>query len=400
MTAAAPAGALPAVRARPRNVFLVANNVEELGGVQRFVRTLAAGLVERGHRVHVIGISHAEQAHSWPGEAGYPTTTLYDVPELSAWRARRLKDRFDVAGRLRERRRRRQRAAAVERLDRVFRSVADGVVICAQVWAMEWVAAADCSHLHVVGMSHEMYEASRGLTAASRGSTRYRRMTRLYRDVDALLLLTRQDADKFERDDFGGVGVMPNPVSVFPPEPAALDAPRIVSIGRFAAEKRLDRLVDAFALVADEHPDWRLDLYGGGPRARQLARQVKRLKLQERVALHDAVEDVVPVLLSASVFALSSDNEGLPLTLAEAMACGVPCVAVDCSAGVRELVQHEIDGLVVVVETEALAAGLQRLMADPGLRRQLGEQARVSIHRFSPDRVLDRWEALFDELDR
>lgn len=389
---------LPA--AKPRHIFVVADNVEELGGVQRFVRTLSAGLAARGHDVTLVGIVHAHEPHPWPADASYRTGTLYQQREPAYWKPVRMKDQLEWRKKLRERARRRIRADAVARLSVLFRSVPDGVVICTQIWAMAWVTAADTSHLHLVAMSHEQYESARGLTPASRGSTRYQRMRRLYHRADSFLLLTRDDADKYERDDFTGVGVMANPVSFFPDEPAALQAPRIVAMGRYAAQKRMDRLVDAFALVADDNPDWTLDLYGGGPREQALRDQVERLGLVGRVGVHGPVDDVPAVLLGASVFGLSSDFEGLPLSLAEAMACGVPCVAVDCAPGVRELITDGVDGLVVSVGVPALADGLRRLMQDAPLRRALGEQARISSRRYAPEVVMDHWEDLFAELDR
>jgi glycosyltransferase involved in cell wall biosynthesis len=112
-------------------------------------------------------------------------------------------------------------------------------------------------------------------------------------------------------------------------------------------------------------------------------------------------EDVQSALLRSSVFALSSDFEGLPVVLCEAMACGVPCVSVDCGPGIAEIIRHEQDGLIVPVgETDALAAAIVRLIEDESLRRAMGERARENIRRFSVEEIMRQWEAVFDMVDR
>jgi glycosyltransferase involved in cell wall biosynthesis len=114
-----------------------------------------------------------------------------------------------------------------------------------------------------------------------------------------------------------------------------------------------------------------------------------------------ATHDVAGVLREASVFAMSSEQEGLPLALAEAMSCGVPCVAFDCVPGIREIIRDDEDGLVVPNrDVEALAAGICRLIEDEALRRELGAAARHNIERFRLDRILDQWEELFVQVER
>src|SRR5205807_2600829 len=107
-----------------------------------------------------------------------------------------------------ERQRQAVHDAHVEKLRLRFAEVPAGIVVCAQVWAMQWVYEAAPKHLRIIAQSHESYEAARGLTPASYGSTRYQRMRRYYEDVDLLQLLTEEDARKYERDGFCNVAVM------------------------------------------------------------------------------------------------------------------------------------------------------------------------------------------------
>lgn len=111
--------------------------------------------------------------------------------------------------------------------------------------------------------------------------------------------------------------------------------------------------------------------------------------------------DVGAALGGASVFALPSRDEGFPMSVLESMAQGLPTVAFDCAPGVRELLEDGASGLLVPPgDTVAFAAALDRLIGDAALRRTLGAEARVSVLRYHPDRVLGRWERLFDLLHR
>ncbi len=378
---------------QPRDVFLVANNIDELGGVQRVTHNLATMLHGHGHRVTVVGIQHAAAVHDY-GQRPYRTVVLNETPEPPAPRPAGVAARLDPRTRAAKRKHDVAHRAAVDRLSAIFGEVEDGIVVVMQVWSMGWVADADTSHLHVVGMSHESFDATLG-------STRWERVNLYYRDVDLMLLLTGHDATRFELEGFNNVGVMHNSLSFYPHEASDVTAPVVVAAGRYAPEKGYDRLIDAFALVAAEHPEWTLKIFGHGPLQAQLEKQVERPGLTGRVLLPGLADDIESELRAASVFALSSIHEGLPMALAEAMACGVPCVAFDCAAGVREIITNGEDGIVVPPRNvPALSAGLAQLMDDDDLRQRLGAAARASVHRFAPDVIAAEWEAVFALVDR
>jgi glycosyltransferase involved in cell wall biosynthesis len=376
-----------------RDVFLVANNIEELGGVQRVTHNLATMLQQAGHRVTVIGIQHHANPHDY-GNRTYRHLVLNETPEPLAPVMDGAVSRLDPRNRSALRRHERAHQEAVDRLSAVFAEAAEGVVVVMQIWSMQWVADADTEHLHVIGMSHESFDATLA-------STRWERVNRYYRDVDLLLLLTQRDAERFELEGFNNVGVMHNSLSFYPELTSDLSAPVVVAAGRYAGEKGYDRLIDAFAAVAGRHPGWTLKIFGHGPLQGALRKQAERLGLADRVLLPGLAADIEAELRASSVFALSSIHEGLPMALAEAMACGLPCVAFDCAPGVREIVTDGVDGIVVPPrDVEALAEGLDRLMGDEALRRRLGSAARTSVRRFAPDQVLAQWEDLFALADR
>jgi glycosyltransferase involved in cell wall biosynthesis len=297
--------------------------------------------------------------------------------------------------RRREALRERERRAAAARFSAVLRAARPGaVVVVTQVWAMEWVALADTAGHLVIGMSHESFETSRG-------SSRFARVKRYYADVDRLLLLTREDADLWIGQGFNHVGYMPNPVPLRSPAPSPRTGKVVLSLGRLGYEKGVDLLLETWAEVAPRHPGWRLRVHGSGPDEEALRRQCAALGLDGSVEWAGPTEDVAGAMRRSSVFVLPSRGEGFPLALLEAMACALPCVAFDCAPGVREIVRHEEDGLLARPgNTSELARHLGRLLDDDALRTRMGETASLNVRRFSPEAITDRWEALFDLLER
>jgi glycosyltransferase involved in cell wall biosynthesis len=369
--------------AESRDIFIVCNNVEELGGLQRWAHHIALLFTREGHRVHLVGVTHADRPHDYGQNPPYVVTVLHEKPPPP---------RRGGLSRLRHRAAVRQGA---RRLGALFRTARPGgVVIAAQVWAMEWVARADTAGMPVIGMSHESYEATRQ-------SSRYERVKRHFAGADLMLALTGADADAWAFDDMSNAGAMPNPVHVTPASFSPRTEPVVVRLGRLSFEKGQDMLLEAWADVAPRYPDWRLRLYGTGPDEESLRRRATELGLDASVEFPGATTDLEGALTGASVFALSSREEGFPMSIIEAMVYGLPTVAFDCAPGVRELLTDGTDGLVVTPgNTVEFAAALDRLMGDARLRDSLGEAARTSVRRYAPDVVIGRWEREFARLDR
>ncbi|MEV5752214.1 glycosyltransferase [Actinoallomurus sp. NPDC052308] len=368
--------------AETRDIFLVCNNVEELGGLQRWAHDIGRLFAARGHRVHLVGITHADRPHDYGRDLPYTVTVLHERQPAPA--------RGPLGDRLRTLRHRRMVRRGAARLSALFRTArSGGVVIAAQVWAMEWVARADTAGMPVIGMSHESYEATRR-------SSRYERVKRHFADADLLLALTDADADAWAFDGMSNAAAMPNPLHVTPRTVSPRTEPVVVRHGRLSFEKGQDMLLESWAEVASRHPSWRLRLYGSGPEDAALREQAAGLGLSGSVEFAGPTSDIESALTGASIFALSSREEGFPMSIIEAMAYGLPTVAFDCAPGVSELLTDGRDGLIVSPgNTAEFAAALDRLIRDAGLRDSLAEAARESVRRYEPDAILDRWERQF-----
>lgn len=161
-----------------------------------------------------------------------------------------------------------------------------------------------------------------------------------------------------------------------------------LAVGRLSPEKAFDRAIEAFAKLAPTFPEWSLAIAGEGPQRDWLQQSIDRQGIAGRVRLLGWVADIPSLLAGSDAFILTSRYEGFPVSLLEAMAAGLPCVAVDCESGPAEIIRHRQNGWLVPQDNpEALVAAMQQVMSDPELRCRLGNDARRVVDAFS-------WEAM------
>ncbi len=208
------------------------------------------------------------------------------------------------------------------------------------------------------------------------------------------------------------VPVMPNPILYpIPDGEPAIDSGEVkarlgggmllLAVGRLAHQKGFDLLLSAFKCLRSDYPEWRLVILGEGPLREQLEEYRDELALAGVVSLPGAVGNIGEWYEAADVYVMTSRFEGFGNTLAEALAYGLPSVAVDCETGPREIVRHEVDGLLVPQDDpHALVSALDRMMGDAGLRVRFAERAIEARERFAVERIAAKWEALFEEVAR
>jgi len=169
----------------------------------------------------------------------------------------------------------------------------------------------------------------------------------------------------------------------------------VAAMGRLEPEKGFDILVDAFARLTSDSPDWGLVILGEGSQRASIESLVARLGLRERIRLPGAIHDPFSALKRADLFVLSSRSEGFGNALVEAMACGLPVIATECWSAPPGIVRHGVDGILVPPEDpEALAAAMADLMADDDRRGRLACAAVEAVKRFDLDHVSQTWDEL------
>lgn len=173
----------------------------------------------------------------------------------------------------------------------------------------------------------------------------------------------------------------------------------IMSMGRLTYQKGFDILLSAFAQIANRYPNWQLIILGKGEKRSELEQFVKDNGLSGRVILPGVIKNPFPILKKADVFVMASRFEGFPMSHGEAMACGLPVIATDCPSGPREIVRHQIDGILVPSEdVSALAKAMDSLMSNEKERIRLASRATEVTERFSLQNVINCWEQLFEEI--
>ena len=215
--------------------------------------------------------------------------------------------------------------------------------------------------------------------------------------LDALVLLTQDDAAEWTeaRRTF----VIPNAAPTIPQDAAMLQHQQAIMVARYNDAKGYDYLIEAWNIVHHCHPEWQLNVYGSGEMHNQVISWIQEKNLSKSIILHEPVDNIMNQYMESSFCVMSSRYEAFPMVLLEAMACGVPCVALDCPHGPRNIIRHEEDGLLVeYLNPQALADSICRLIEDETLRRRLGTNARRNIQRFSKETVMRQWMDLFQQL--
>ena len=173
----------------------------------------------------------------------------------------------------------------------------------------------------------------------------------------------------------------------------------LLAVGRLNAQKGFDWLIEAFSNLADKHRDWDLVILGEGSLRIRLEGQVRESGLEHRIFLPGRAGNMAEWYESADLYVMSSRYEGFPNTLVEAMAHGLAAVSFDCDTGPRDIIRHELDGLLVPRGNVAeLTAALDRLMSDALMRQRFAERAVEVRERFSMERIAGMWEKLFEEI--
>lgn len=360
------------------------------GGQERTLTDKANWLVNQGHEVLFVTFENDGQI-AYPTEKsvrhvdlGCPYFKIYQLPFV-------------------------QRLSAAISLKKVFRSKMRGViesfrpdVIVVAVPLTEFFVR---DVFKVAGRTPIIVEShlARGYEAIKRGLTEkiidiFYPPAYAIRKSAMLIALTEGDARNWRRIH-KNVVVIPNPVTFCPDTLSLVESSkcRIICVGRLSPQKRFDRLVDAFSLIAAKYPQWHIDIYGRGQEdsEQSFLQYVSTKGLKSRVCLHTTTDDIYTEYQNSDFYVLSSDFEGFGLGIVEAMACGIPVIATDCPFGPSEIIEDGKTGLLAKMSVKDLAEKMEWMITHDEERKNMGIQAYEAAARYRKELIIPEWEKAY-----
>ncbi len=227
---------------------------------------------------------------------------------------------------------------------------------------------------------------------------RSRQDIRIIHRFNHFVALTQEDLGYWGNPANGTV--IPNFISRFPTTPSSLESKTVLAVGRYDYQKGFERLISAWKKVCSNLPEghgWMLKIVGDGPLKDSLKRQIAEDGLQGFAVVGESASDMDAVYRNASVYALSSRYEGLPMVLLEAQSYGLPIVAFDCKCGPKDVVTDGKDGLLIKEgDVEGLSGALLKLINNGELLKTMGHNALEASKRWNRESAMERWISLID----
>ncbi len=376
------------------------------GGIERVTSVKANWLAEHGYEVYLVTTGHAGRSSYYPLHPSIKHIDLglcYDeAGELS---------RFTVYRRNYPKYRRHREA-----LEKLFADIRPDIAVAAGWHEGSFLFQLKDGSKKIIehhGWRHAnvalypVYLRELGhVTAVTRfkywlrtlwGNLMTYKQGRYDRQFDRLVVLTEED--KTYCTHCPTTSVIPNPITTPSSEVSSLSDKVILTVGRLDNQKNFPELIDIWALIAKDYPDWKLRIVGEGYTDVKILKKVKEYGIEEQFELCPFTKEIQKHYLSASIYAMTSAFEGLPLVLVEAESMGLPLVSYACPCGPRDIIRDGQDGFLVEPgDKEAFAARLLQLIEDEELRRRMGQAAKINSQRFSLDNVMKQWIDLFAEL--
>jgi len=169
----------------------------------------------------------------------------------------------------------------------------------------------------------------------------------------------------------------------------------IISVGRLSEEKNFDLLLRSFSVVIKENPAF-LIIVGDGELRGELQKKARELDLENFVDFVDFQQNPFRWLSKADLFVLTSNWEGFPNVILEAMACGIPVISTDCPTGPREIIENNKNGILVPIQdARLLANAILALLINNDMRNRIKNNASQYVTKFNYTKVILMYEKVF-----
>lgn len=228
---------------------------------------------------------------------------------------------------------------------------------------------------------------------------RTRQDGRIVRRFDRFVVLSNEDKGYW--GDIPGMVVIPNAALDMGKELSSVAEKRVLAVGRLDYQKGFDRLVEAWRMIQEtgKFNDWRLDIFGRGEWHDMLQSMIDGYGLGSSMRLNVPVKDIRNEYLHSSMLVMSSNYEGFPMVMVEAMSCGLPVVSFDFKCGPKDIIRDGENGILVSNgDIRGLAGAMMELMSDLERRKSMSAEARKVVDTYSESTVMQKWTRLFTGL--
>jgi glycosyltransferase involved in cell wall biosynthesis len=218
--------------------------------------------------------------------------------------------------------------------------------------------------------------------------------------ADGCVFQTEEAKGWFPKDFQKKSAVIMNDVDKVFFETERIGGSHIVTLGRLSLQKNQKLLINAYSKIAQKYPETDLLIYGIGALKDELEEQIRALGLNNRVQLMGLTNDAPTILSNAGYFLLSSDYEGMPNALMEALAVGVPCISTDCPCGgPRMLINNGKNGLLIPVGDEnKLVEALECVLSNKEYAERLGKNAKNEAYKYRTEKVFEQWKNYIEKI--
>ena len=222
---------------------------------------------------------------------------------------------------------------------------------------------------------------------------------RIVSRFDKFIVLTKEDKGYW--GDLPNIEVIPNAAKFIGNVYSDVSKHRVIAVGRMDYQKGFDRLICAWEIVqcCGRFNDWHLDIFGQGEWRDMLQQMIDERGLGASVALNAPTKSIGREYADSAMLVMSSNYEGFPMVMIEAMACGLPVVSFDFKCGPKDIINNNENGILVHNgDIQGLADAMMRLMKDEGLRKRMSEEAKKVVDTYSEETVMKQWTKLFESL--
>lgn len=335
------------------------------GGAERVISVLANGFVKLGYKASVVALMGGPCEYELDSRVAY----LPNKTDFSG-KAKRVKQRFVFL----------KECIHLEKPDLV-------VSFCTEINIYSIVALAGSKCPLVISERNDPKSDPPWKT------TRVLRWL-LYRFADGFVFQTESARDYFSSKIAKRSVVLPNPIKDGLPELfQGIRTKRIVTVARLHPQKNIPMLLESFSAFCNWHGDYVLEIFGDGPSKDELQDMVRSLGISDKVVFHGFEPEASKLIADASMFVLSSNYEGIPNALLEAMAMGLPVIATDCPVGgPRSFIENGINGFLVPVgDTVALCDAMLEIAKSRELANTISAKAYEVRKTLSSKNVCAQW---------